>query len=123
MFTDHYVLKYLENKPIFGGKICRWLLLFHEYDFEFVVKMGILNVRFNHLWRLDTGEEPTSIEGNLPKVQLFSIKVVNDHFVDIIQFLAIGMAPVEYTTQQKELVIKETSFTLITWHLHKNGTE
>lgn len=28
MFTDHSALKYLVNKPILGGKICRWLLLF-----------------------------------------------------------------------------------------------
>jgi hypothetical protein len=40
MFTDHSTLKYLVNKPVFGGRICRWLMLFHEYDFEIVVKPG-----------------------------------------------------------------------------------
>lgn len=28
MYTDHSTLKYLVNKPVLGGKICRWLLLF-----------------------------------------------------------------------------------------------
>ena len=28
MYTDHYALKYLVNKPLLGGKICIWLLLF-----------------------------------------------------------------------------------------------
>ena len=28
MFTDHSMLKYLVNKPVLGGRICRWLLLF-----------------------------------------------------------------------------------------------
>ena len=28
MSTDHSALKYLVNKPMLGGKICRWLLLF-----------------------------------------------------------------------------------------------
>ena len=28
MFTDHSTLKYLVNKPVLGGRICRWLLLF-----------------------------------------------------------------------------------------------
>ena len=28
MFTDHSTLKYLVNKPVLGGEICRWLLLF-----------------------------------------------------------------------------------------------
>ena len=30
MFTDHSTLKYLVNKPVLGGKICRWLLLFQD---------------------------------------------------------------------------------------------
>ena len=49
-----------------GGKICRWLLLFQEYDFEIIVKLGRLNARPDHLSRLELGEEPTSLEDNLP---------------------------------------------------------
>ena len=30
MFTDHYALNYLVNKPVLVGIICRWLLLFQE---------------------------------------------------------------------------------------------
>ena len=66
MFTDHSTLKYLVNKLILGGNICRWLLLFQEYNFEINVKLGRLNVGLDHLSRLETGEEPTSIECNLP---------------------------------------------------------
>ncbi len=40
MFTYHSTLKYLVNKPVLGGRICRWLLLFQEYDFEIIVKQG-----------------------------------------------------------------------------------
>jgi hypothetical protein len=28
MFTDHSALKYLVNKTVLGGTICRWLLIF-----------------------------------------------------------------------------------------------
>ena len=38
MYTDHSALKYLVNKPVLGGKICKWFLLFQEYDFEVIVK-------------------------------------------------------------------------------------
>jgi len=38
MYTDHSTLKYLVNKPVLGGRICRWFLLFQEYDFEVIVK-------------------------------------------------------------------------------------
>lgn len=58
----HSTLKYLVNKPILGGKICRWLLLFQEYDFEIVVKPGNLNARLDHLSLIESGEEPTNLE-------------------------------------------------------------
>ena len=39
MYTDHSTLNNLVNKPMLGGGgICRWLLLFQEYDFEEIVK-------------------------------------------------------------------------------------
>ena len=33
MFTDHYSLRYLFNKSVLGGRVCRCLLLFQEFDF------------------------------------------------------------------------------------------
>ena len=73
MFTDHSTLKYLVNKLVLGGKMCRWLRLFQEYDFEIIVNLGRLNVGLDHLSRLELGEELVSLEGCLPYVQLFSI--------------------------------------------------
>lgn len=49
MYTDHFALKYLVNKHVLGGKICRWLLLFQEYDFEVIMKSGRLNEGPDHL--------------------------------------------------------------------------
>ena len=66
MFTNHSTLKYLVNKPVLVGKICRWLLLFQEYNFEIIVNLGKLNAVPDHLSRLETGEEPTSLEDNMP---------------------------------------------------------
>lgn len=65
MFIDHFSLKYLVNKPVLGGNICRWILLFQEYDFEFFVKPGRLNVAHDNLSRLEIGEELMDIEDNL----------------------------------------------------------
>ena len=73
MFTDHSTLKYLVNKPILGGRICRWLILFQEYDFEIIVKPGRLNLGLDHLSRLESREEPTNLDDSLPDAQLFSI--------------------------------------------------
>lgn len=66
MFTNHLALRYLVNNPVLGGKICKWILLFQEYEFEIIVKPGRLNVGPNHLSRLETREELVSLEDNLP---------------------------------------------------------
>ena len=73
MFTDHSDLKYLVNKPVLGGRICRWLIIFQEYDFEIIVKPERLNLGPDHLSRLESGEEPTSLDESLPNAQLFAI--------------------------------------------------
>ena len=66
MFTGHFALKYLVNKLVLGGRICRWLLLFQEHDFEIIIKPRRLNVGPDHLSRLELGEEPIDLEDNLP---------------------------------------------------------
>jgi hypothetical protein len=48
-FIDHSALNYLVNKPGLGGHICCWLLLFQEFDFEVMVKVGKHNVGSDHL--------------------------------------------------------------------------
>jgi hypothetical protein len=97
MFTDHFTLKYLVNKPVLGGRICIWLLLFQEYDFEIVVNLGRMNKGPNHLSRLEHGEEPTSLEDKLSDAQFLAIRKIDDHFTKIVQFLSTRMEPSEYT--------------------------
>ena len=81
MFTNHSALKYLVNKLVLGGKIFLWLLLFQEFDFEIIVKLGHLNTCPYHLSRIETGEELTDIEDVLPDAQLFIVEMV-DHFYE-----------------------------------------
>jgi hypothetical protein len=85
MFTDHSMLKYLVNKQVFGGRICRWLFLFQEFDFEVIVKSGKLNAGPDHLSRITNWEEPTNLEDNFPDAQLFSVQIVDKYFANIIQ--------------------------------------
>ena len=71
IYTDHQALKYLINKPLHDGIICRWLLLFQELEFEVIVKPGKLNVGPNLLSQIDTGEELTGVEDDLLDAHLF----------------------------------------------------
>jgi hypothetical protein len=65
MFTDHSTLKYLVKNLVLGERICIWLLLFQEYDFEIIVNLGRMNKGLDHLLRLEHGEEPTILEDTL----------------------------------------------------------
>jgi len=49
MFTNHSTLRDLVKKLVLGGRICRWLLLFQEFDFEIIVKTGKMNGGLYHL--------------------------------------------------------------------------
>jgi hypothetical protein len=62
--------------------------LFQEFNFEVIVKLGKLNAGPYHLSRVTNGEEPTNLEDNFPDAQLFSVQVVDEYFVDIIEFLS-----------------------------------
>jgi hypothetical protein len=64
MYTDHSTSKYLVNKPLLGGRICIWLLLFHEYDFEVIVKLGKLNAIPDHLSLILTIEDAGNLDDN-----------------------------------------------------------
>lgn len=51
------------------------------------------------------------------------MRIADDHFVDIIQFLTIGTTSEGYSTQQKmELVVHATDFSVIEGHLYNMGT-
>ena len=99
MYTDYSALKYLVNKPVLGGHICIWLLLFQEYDFEVIVKPGCLNAGPDHLSQIENGEEPTNLEEGLPDAQLYVVHVADGHFEDIIHFLTAGTTLQGYSVQ------------------------
>jgi hypothetical protein len=122
MFTDHSTLKYLVNKPMLRGRICIWILLFQEYDFDIVVNPGRMNKGPDHLSRLEHGKEPTSLDDTLPDAHFFCIRKIDDQFSEIVQFLSTGMTPHEYIViQKKQLVVRTAYFQLIAGKLYKMG--
>ena len=106
------------------GKICRWILLFQEFDFEIIVKLGHLNARPDHLSWIEISEEPTNIENELPDAQLFKVDMVDDYYEQIIQFLVMKTALEELTrSQKKQFVFRETDFQLSVGQLYKLGPD
>jgi hypothetical protein len=65
------------------------------------VKPKNLNVGPDHLSRILSGEDLGNLDGNLLDAQLFAVKMVDEYFLDIVQFLSIGMAPLEMTIAEE----------------------
>jgi hypothetical protein len=59
-------VKYLVNKLVLEGRICRWLLLFQEFLFEVIVKPRRCSVGPYHLSRLELGESGGEMDDQLP---------------------------------------------------------
>jgi len=89
-----------------------------------LVKPGQLNARPDHLLQIETGEEPTNLEDNLPDVSLFAVSFFYNYFEDITQSLHTETAPEGYTVaQKKQLVVRATDYTLIAGKLYKMGLD
>jgi hypothetical protein len=57
-YVDHMALVYLVNKPQVSQRIIRWLLLFLEYEFIVVYKLGRIDVVVDVLSKLLNKSEP-----------------------------------------------------------------
>jgi hypothetical protein len=55
-FTNNSIFKYLVYNPLLEGRICRWLLLFHEFSFELIVKHGKNDVGLDLLSWMQSSE-------------------------------------------------------------------
>jgi hypothetical protein len=125
-FTDHSTLKYLVNKLVLEGRICRWLLLFQEFSFEFIIKPGLCkcNIGPDHLSALKSGESGGAVDDQLPDADLFRIEAIPEYLEDIAIFLSIGACPETYSaTQKRHMVVRATDYQLIAGQLCKLGLD
>jgi hypothetical protein len=124
LFTDHSALKYLVNKPVFEGRICRWLLLFQEFSFEVIVKPEKCNVGPNQLSRLESGESGRAIDDYLPDAYLFWVEAILECLEEITVLLSTRSFPNIYSITQKfPMVVRETNYQLIAGKLYKLGLD
>jgi hypothetical protein len=92
-FTDRSAFKYLVNKPVLEGRICRWFLLFQAFSFEVIVKPGRCNVGPNHLSRLESGESGRAVDDQLLDAYLFRVEAIPEYLEDIVVFLSTEVCP------------------------------
>jgi hypothetical protein len=73
-YVDHMALMYLVNKPQVSGRTPRWLLLFLEYEFIEVYKLGRTHVVANVLSGLLDNSKTLGVPYQTMDASLFSME-------------------------------------------------
>ena len=103
--TNHAAIIYLMAKKEAKLRLIRWVLLLQEFDLEIKDKKGSDNVIANHLSRVEKAtvqEEGREIAENFPDGQLFQLSLQSLWYADIVNFLAYGIMPPEFSYQQRK---------------------
>ena len=90
-----------EAKP----RLIKWMLLLQEFDLEIKDKKGCHNVIADHLSileRITEGEEEIEVANIFPDEQLFQLSVQMPWYADIVNYLACGITPPDFSYQQKK---------------------
>ena len=98
--TDHAAIKYLMSKKEAKPRLIKWVLLLQEFDLEIKDKKGCDNVITDHLSRVGkptVQEEERELAENFPDEQLFQLSIQSPWYADIVNFLACGIMPSEFS--------------------------
>ena len=111
--TDHAAIRYLMTKKDAKPRLIRWVLLLQEFDIEIKDKKVSDNVIADHLSRLEkTTEEEKGGEilENFSDEQLFLLSVQTPWYADIVNYLACGIMPYEFSSLQKRKLRTDSIF-------------
>ena len=111
--TDHAAIKYLMAKKEARPRLIRWVLQLQEFDLEIKDKKGCDNVIADHFSRVVTIiviEEEMEVAKNFPDDQLFQLSFQSPWYVDIVNFLACGVMPPEFSYQQRKKLRTNSRF-------------
>ena len=103
--TDHATIKYLMAKKETKPRLIRWVLLLQEFDLEIKDKKGSDNVIADHLSRIEkptVQKEGREIAENFLDEQLFQLSLQSPWYADIVNYLACGIMPPEFSYQQRK---------------------
>ena len=103
--TYHASIKYLMAKKEAKPRLIRWVLLLQEFDVEIKDKKGSVNVIVDHLSRVEkttVQEKGREIAEIFQDEQLFQLSLQSPWYADIVNFLACGIMPQEFSYQQRK---------------------
>ena len=103
--TDHTAIKYLMAKKEAKPRLIKWVLLLREFDLEIKDNKGSDNVIADHLSRVEkptVEEKGREIAENFSDEQLFQLSLQLPWYADIVNYLACGIMPPEFSYQQRK---------------------
>ena len=116
-YVDHLALQYLVNKPQVSRRLARWLLLFLEFDFKVIYKLGKTHGVADALSRNEGAEPAIGIPDQTTDAQLFSTQP--DWIHPIIDYLQTRIFPSSMTKEAcKRLAYRAIPFQLIQGKLY-----
>jgi len=71
--VDHMALVYLVNKPQVSSRLLRCLLLFLDYDFKIIYKLGRCHLMVDAISRLPNQIEPIGVPNQTYDAHLFTL--------------------------------------------------
>ncbi len=73
-YVDHMALMYLVNKPHVSNMLAKWILLFLEYDFKIVYKLGRSHLMVDALSRLPHQVKPIEVSYQTCDAHMFTLQ-------------------------------------------------
>jgi len=98
-FVDHMALVYLINNPQVSNMLIIWLLLFLEYDFKIVYKLGRFHLMADALNRLPNHIEPVGVLDQIYDVHMFTLQP--KWLQNVYEYLLKGVVLERLTTSQR----------------------
>ena len=119
--VDHSALLYLVSKRELTGKLARWTLLLHEFEFKILHRQGVQHAIANYLSRLESSKEGMGVKDDFWDAQLFRVETVHspdmnedmeDSWITEMKiFLTTRLPPQHLSTdERKRLAIRSRNF-------------
>ncbi|XP_021775765.1 uncharacterized protein LOC110739623 [Chenopodium quinoa] len=115
VYTDHIAVRYLMTKKDAKPRLIRWVLSLQDFDMEMRDKKGAENYVADHLSRLPfKTKEDVPINEEVGFETLMAMALTSSPwYADIANYLACGVVPPEFSSQQKKRFFKEVRRVLI----------
>jgi hypothetical protein len=124
LYTNHYAIRYLANKPITNGWFTRWLLLLQEFDITIKYGPERENLVTNFLSRIPKIDDSLTVEDQFLDENLFVITTKPPWYADTTNYLAAGRLLAHISSKERKLIVQcSARFAWINIYLFHTGDD